>query len=231
MTTLVDIDHEVGDLSEYDSTVTDGGDLSVEDAAALAGTSKGLQSVIDDTTAIYGAANFTWTTRFLNVRFYFDPNGIGDTMTDGDHFDIIRGVVSGPSWRFGLDFRFNTDHIEIQANLRGDGGSNPTSWNTISNEAQYLEMAFIRATTDSASDGSVELFVNGSSVALTTGIDLFDLSPASQVWMGAADAIDAGTSGTIYSDQLKVTDDGVEIGAHAAGVTVPVFERHYRNMR
>jgi hypothetical protein len=54
MAVVADIDLESGDLSEFSGTVTDGGDLSVTQAAALAGSEYGLQCVIDDTTAVYG---------------------------------------------------------------------------------------------------------------------------------------------------------------------------------
>ena len=75
VTRLATLTHDTGDLTEYTSTVIDGGDLSVTTAAALAGTSHGLQVVIDDSTAIYGQKDFS-ASALIRFRFYIDPNSL-----------------------------------------------------------------------------------------------------------------------------------------------------------
>ena len=56
MSVIVDINHEVGDLTEYTATQTDSGDLSVTAGAALVGT-YGLSVLIDGAGDIYGEYN------------------------------------------------------------------------------------------------------------------------------------------------------------------------------
>ena len=69
-TPVADIDHETGNLSEYSSTVTDSGDLSVSTNAALNGSRYGLQAVIDDTTGIFGQVDLS-TYDIFRLHFYY----------------------------------------------------------------------------------------------------------------------------------------------------------------
>ena len=73
---VFDVTHNAGNLSEYDATVTDGGDLSAAVGAAMAGSDYGLQAVIDDTTKVYGRMDFSLSSSAFRYRFYFDPNGL-----------------------------------------------------------------------------------------------------------------------------------------------------------
>jgi hypothetical protein len=56
------IDHTTGDLTQYDSTSTNGGNLSVAAAAALCGTSYGLSCVIDGANPMYGQKDISSPT-------------------------------------------------------------------------------------------------------------------------------------------------------------------------
>jgi len=109
MTTLLDIDLESGDLSEFDATATDSGDLSADAAAALAGTNYGLKCVIDDTNAIYGTANLSPpASGILRGRFYLDPNSL--TMANGDAFRVLRlwDTAGGGAIIFAVNLAYYT---------------------------------------------------------------------------------------------------------------------------
>ena len=93
------IDHEAGDLSEYDSTVTDGGDLSAHADAAYEG-SYGLRAVIDDTNTLYANKTFDGKSR-LRVGFYFDPNGL--TMDASDEFLICADSAASVAVAVSVD--------------------------------------------------------------------------------------------------------------------------------
>ena len=64
---------ESGDFSAWDSSTTDGGDLSVTTGAAMVGT-YGMQAEIDDNNAIYVTDDSPNGETEYVVRFYFDPN-------------------------------------------------------------------------------------------------------------------------------------------------------------
>ena len=77
-------DLETGDLSQFDNTTTDGGDLSA-DAAATKDGSYGLQAVIDDTNSLYGRFNFNNKSQ-IRGGFWLNPNSV--TMGGGEGFSI-----------------------------------------------------------------------------------------------------------------------------------------------
>lgn len=215
MSEILNIDHEAGDLSEYSSTVTDGGDLSVASGAALASTNEGLSVLIDDTTSIYGRADYTQlgVRSDCRYRFYLDPNSL--TMSDTD-FHVICRTLNGTSQRTQVQFGWLTaSGFRIRAMATDDGGTNQaTSWVNISDAEQYVEVLIQYASGVSADDGVVRLWVDGSQVADRTDVDLYTRNSSDSLRLGAVANVDAGTSGTYYLDQLILNDDGGEIGAH-----------------
>jgi hypothetical protein len=216
--TIIDIDHEV-DLSEYDSTVTDGGDLSADAAAALASTSKGLNCLIDDTTSIYGqVSSASWPSGAdadLRVRFYVDPNGL--TMTSGDIFTIFAFYTNGAPWFLGfVEMRYDGASHELRLTAKEDDGTNHEDTEDISDAEHYVEVYFERASSDVAADGRCRWWIDGTLKQDFTSLDNYDaFVDIALARLGACVGLDAGTSGTFYLDQLKCNDDGAEIGAHS----------------
>jgi hypothetical protein len=92
MAIIVDIDHEGGNLGEYDTTVADGGDLSVHSDAALAGTDYGLKLVVDDTNSIWVEKNISLSTNELRWRVFLDPNNL--IMLPYNRFDWFQVRLS-----------------------------------------------------------------------------------------------------------------------------------------
>jgi hypothetical protein len=215
--TTVDIDHEAGDLGEYDSTVTDGGDLSVTNGAALAGTNYGLSALIDDTTAIYGLKNISAPASQLRVRYYIDPNSL--TMAVGDSFHQF--YVDRPSSVRVMRASLNRGY-SLSVSIYNDAGSlawGSTAW-AITDAPHYLEILLVRATTNVSANGYVSIWIDGVFKEMSTGVDNYDAVAAiTNVKFGAVGGIDAGTSGTFYVDELIVNDDGGEIGPVVATPT------------
>ena len=219
MGVIIDIEHEAGDLSEYDSTVTDGGDLSAHADAALAGTSYGLHCVIDDTNSIYGQVTQGDTgTGKLRVRFYIDPKSL--TMGDGNMFDIFDIYTNGaPYYLLRLYLRRSGSDYQLRAVPYNDAGALASDTEVISDTEHYVEIYFQRASSDVAADGSVEWWIDGVSKQTWTSVDNWDVFVDIAIQrIGAVIGIDAGTSGTLYLDQLKENDDGSQIGAYSAVV-------------
>ncbi len=211
MAVLVDIDLDDGTLDEFDATQTDSGDLSVTVAAALAGTVEGLNVFIDGTGSIYGQTDFTWSTRFLRWRIYLDPNAL--TMASGDAFRWLNFVGSnGAVW-----LEYNGTNYRTRLSYQTDGSSPSMAYAVIPDDEEYIEFEIIRATTDSASDGSARFWIGGVLADEDTGLDIFDVNRPTGFRIGAVSAIDAGTSGTFYIDQIIINDDGGEIGEESAG--------------
>lgn len=214
MAEIANIGFETGDLSQFDSTVIDGGDLSVSAGAALAGSSYGMQAVIDDTTAIYGQANIgSWpgAATSLRYRFYIDPNSL--TMAEGD--DFWMAIVNG---QMIVRLGYSGGNFIITGVYYGDGGYLGDNSDTITDAPHYIEGLINRAATDVSADGSYQFWIDGALVATYLNADNYDsFNNINNFRLGAPSSLDAGTSGTFYLDQLIIRNDDTEIGPVPAG--------------
>lgn len=210
MSEIFNITHDANNLNEYDSTVTDAGDLSTS-TPGLADTTAKMEALIDDTTPIYGDKTFSYTTRFLRIRLYVDPNNL--TLPSGKAFAVLYLSASGPSTRAYVQLRYDGSNYEIQAAYRDDSGTDrKTGAYDITNEEHYVEVLWARATGVTALDGYVSLWVDGALQETLGSLDIWNYSRPSSARIGAANWIDTGTSGTLHLDEIKANDDGSEIG-------------------
>ena len=212
MSVIVNITHEIGDLSEYTSTVTDGGDLSVESAAALVGT-KGLQCVIDDTTAIYGAkTGLNNTSGKARARFYFNPKTLA--MGSGEKLLLLVLANAAVNAAAMVWVIYASSAYKIYAQLITDVPTAISTANyTITDALHYIEIYLQRAATNVSSDGSLQLWIDGVDKETITDRDNYDkFAQLAQTSFGSVAAAGAGTSGTFFLDAQVVNDDGGLIG-------------------
>lgn len=211
MAQLFNIRHETGDLTEWSSTSTGGGDLSVTAAAALGG-SYGMAILINDTATKYADKNVSApASGKLRYRFYFDPNSL--TMAGGDSFYISRVyIVGAPFYMLLVRLRKNGAVLELGATAYNDAGVVSTQSLTISDAPHYAEFSFVRASSNVASDGSLQMWVDGADFYTWAALDNYDAFAVLQIISLEASGLDAGTSGTIYLDELQANDDGAAIG-------------------
>ena len=105
---------ETGDLTGWDSSVTDSGDLSVNTSCSIEGDNC-LSATIDDTTAIYVQDNTPSDESDWHARFLFDPNTL--TMSSGDTFDIYQMKDGGTS-AVKLQFRYSGGNYKIRLRVK-----------------------------------------------------------------------------------------------------------------
>ena len=216
MSTVIDIDHEAGDLSEYDSTVTDGGDLSADASAAMASTSYGLKALIDDTTAIYGQVGLSSLARF-RVRFYLDPSNL--SMDDDTEHEIVD-TDTGPFRPISLYLHYESGSFELAIGSGNDADS--MTWGSyfdISAGEQYVEMGWMQSTGPGNDDGYLKVWVDGVLKDTISSLDN-DTVEVDVFKIGATRNIEATTSGSCYFDQILANDDGGLIGPHTAAQTI-----------
>jgi len=211
MSQIFNVTHETGDLSQYTTTATDGGDLSVTAAAALAGAF-GLSVLIDDTIAIYGGMSFTTlTSGVYRTRFYIDPNGL--TMATNDEFLPLVITTSGGTSRALVALNWDGSAYRIRAGVRIDAGTfTYTSYYTISDGPHWIEALWQYATTADANNGVMTLWIDGVQQQTITTLDLFTLTQPGYAVLGASSGLDSGTSGTFYLDEWILRNDAVPIG-------------------
>ncbi len=205
MADLFEITHEGNDLSEYTSTVTGGGDLSVAAGAALAGTNYGLSVLINDTSAIYGLKSFTSAKR-VRLRFYLDPNAM--TFSAGDENFIFE---LNPTTAFRVRFGHDGADYNLEIVTRDDSGLTFGGQFTITDVEHYVEVDCFAATNPGDNDGFMTVWVDGVQKDTIISLDN-DTRAVDEMRIGATSSIDAGTSGTYYIDEIKANNDGSEIG-------------------
>jgi len=194
---------DAGSFSRWSSSAADGGDLSVSGAAAMAGTAAGLQALVDDTNAIYVQDDRPNAENRYRARFYFDPNGF-DPGEASLHFRmrIFIGFDASGVRLVTLVLKRQAGVYSVEGRARrNDGTRADTGFFTISDGPHFLELDWRRATAPGASDGSLELWIDNTSVSTLTGIDN-DASPVDFVRMGAI-AVKTGAAGTLYYDQFE----------------------------
>jgi hypothetical protein len=229
MADIIDIDHEGGDLSEYDSTVDVDGDMSAHADAALASTNFGMKLVIDDTNTMYGQITQVDTgTAKIRIRFYIDPNAL--TMGNWELFDIFNIYTTNDPWFINRLFLRTDDggNYFIQCEAYSDAGAISTDTEGISDAPHYVELYIQQAADDASGDGNVEWWIDGVSKGTWANVDNYNIfDEMNIIRVGCISGLDAGTSGTLYIDQIKANDDGAAIGAHAeppagnAGIMTP----------
>lgn len=225
MAVIVDINHETGDLTEYTSTSTDGGHLSAAAGAALAGTSYGLNCYIADTTAMYGQATVTTNTSGkLRFRFHFDPNSLANA--GNFTFDIIRAYSSTNAVLLNVAFYKSSGAYGFQVSGRDDANAakflSPTTF-AVSDEPHYFEIYLTRASTADANDGTLTVWMDGTSKGTLTTLDnngQFGNFSYIRFGAGVGAGITSGTSGNFFYDEIVANDDGGEIGPKISAYTI-----------
>ena len=191
---------ESGNLSAWSSSTTGGGDLSVSAAAAMAGSSRGMQALINDTTAIFVRDDTPNAEAVFNARFYFDPNSI--TMASGDNHFILYGY-SGSQAVLRVQFRFSSGAYQLRAGLQNNASTwTDTSYVPISDAPHEIEVDWQAATGSGMNNGALTFWIDGVQVSGVSGITN-DTLKIDSVRLGAVNGIDAGTGGTEFFDAFE----------------------------
>lgn len=209
------------DLSEFTGTTTAGsGTVTQSGAAALAGSSGGCDCAVTGSgDTAYGYKTFsTPASNEMRFRWYMDINSL--TMSNGDTFRLVN-LANG--FAVEVDFRMLSSNYQIRVTFRDDDISgNLTSWYTVSDAEIRVELGLKRAATTSSNDGEGTLHVDGVLKETVSGLDNNTIFGTSTIWQhGFVQNVDAGTSGSMYIDEIKMTDDAdTEIGEVSSGIMI-----------
>ncbi len=194
---------ESGTLSGWSSAATGGGDLAVSATAAMAGTSLGLRALVNDTTPLYVQDDTPAAEGRYRARFYFDPSGF-DPGEGSSHFRTRTFIAFDPSGRRALTLVLKRQNgaYSVEARVRRDDGSrDDTGFLPIGSGPHHLELDWRRATAPGAVDGSLQLWIDGVSAAMRTGIDN-DQSAIESARLGAI-SLKTGAAGTLRFDEFE----------------------------
>jgi translation initiation factor 2 beta subunit (eIF-2beta)/eIF-5 len=215
-TGIIDINHDTStnltDASNY--TSTSGADITIASAAALDGTTNGLNILIDDTTVDYGQKTVTTNiSGKVRTRFYVDPNAL--TMANTDAFYMLYLYRADGNSVANIKMRYlTTSGYDIQGNWIDDTPAEAGSaYYVITDAPHYIEFYLTRAATNVSVDGSFTLWIDGTQKYTKTNIDNYDrFTDFAIVRIGGVLGIDAGTSGNLLLDELIINDTGEAIG-------------------
>jgi len=209
------ITFESGDKSEFDSE-DNAADTAVNETAAMVGT-YGYQITIDGAgTRTAGYITTSISTNVIRFRFYYDVNsltvGASDNFygphlyTDGSH-DSIQFMGF-----FQWQYKSGSHQVRVFA-IEDDGGNQDTGWDLITDEPHYFEVMIERESTSSAADGTLTLWIDGVQTGdAPANVENYALFPTFDEFALGFDSLDAGTTGSVYFDDLVINDDGCIIG-------------------
>jgi len=156
------------------------------------------------------------------------------TISNGNSHILATCYLSNTPWHVAqvLFARDVSGNYEINFGLFEDSGTYGFAGATdITDGPHCIEFVVHRATTNSASDGWGQYWIDGSSGGTVTGKDNYDIFDIIyQLRIGAVGGIDSGTSGTYYLDDLEINYSGDEIGLVSQVIT-PVLFYHHAMMR
>jgi len=192
------------DLSGWSSTATDGGDLSAIPAAAMSTGPCGLQAVVNDINPLYVEDDSPNAEDRYRVRFYINPHSF-DTGVAQNHFRtrVLIGFQQTPQRRLvAVVLKFQGGVYNLMTRLRVDtGGRIDTGFIPITNAAHAVEIEFRRSSSPTASDGSLQMWIDGTSVAIVSNVNN-NVSGVDFARMGAL-SVKGGATGTLYFDGFE----------------------------
>jgi hypothetical protein len=176
-----------------------------------------LNSLIDNTTAMYLTDDTANSETAFRSRFYVDPNTI--TMASGDEFSMTSGRASSAStYHVQLGYYTGTGY-RVRSVIYNDAGTATYgNWVPVTDSSHALEVEWKAATSSGANNGYITFWVDGVQQYSQTGIDN-DAKRVDEVRFGAVDSIDTGTSGTFFLDDY-VTNTSNYIGTIEAATDV-----------
>jgi hypothetical protein len=196
-------DFETGGLLAWSAASADGGDLSAPAAAALRGTTRGLRALVDDTAGLYVEDVTPANEPRYRARFHFDPNGFDPGEAAGNlRTRVFIAFQDAPvRRRLALVLRRLDGQYALRARVRRDDGTQADSAFVPLDDAQHaLEVDWRRASAPGANDGTLQLWIDGVSVATMNGLDT-DQAGIDFARLGAL-SVKPGAAGALYWDEF-----------------------------
>jgi hypothetical protein len=196
---------EAGDFGRWSAAQTDGTDLDVTAAGAMAGTTEGIRALVDDTNPIFVQDDSPLAENRYRARFYFDPNGFDPGEANG-RFRVRMFIAFDGSNRrlITLVLRRIGGNYSVMGRVRlSDGTRAQTPFVPISNDAHFIEFDWRRATTPDALNGVFRMQLDDDPTTLQNLFNLDnDASAVESARLGAL-TIKPGASGTLFYDQFE----------------------------
>ena len=185
---------ESGSFSAWTANSNNGGNLRVNQAAALSGT-YGMEANFTNTTTMLVRDDTPNAEPRYRARFYFHPNSI--TMATGDNITLFQGLE--PGGQVVLSIQLNRSSTGYQLRARSFDGRLAsfvsTSYANISNATHVIEV-------DWGNDGHLNFWIDEVLQANLTGVNN-SMYTIDRLRLGAPTLSITGTSGVFYIDAFE----------------------------
>lgn len=187
------IDHDTGDLSEYDQLVIPANLSAV--AGGLDGSSHSMQVTLGGSVKPYGRI---WVKRWA-MEFWLDTNSIN--MANGNDFTVCHAGDGGGK-RADIELKYLLGNYRIYVEVVDDDGFDVVSnEHIITDGLHHIRLDVYRS--DDDDEGEIKLTIDGEEKQVITG-DLNDFALPDNIRFGAYASVDSGTNGTFFVDGLKL---------------------------
>jgi hypothetical protein len=133
--------------------------------------------MVDDQASLYLQDMRPASEGRYRAAFRFDPNGFDTGVAQSRHRVIVFGAFTESPLRrrFVLILRYRDGAYALRGRVRRDDGTRvDTPFIPLSDEPHDIQVDWQRATGPGANDGRFELWIDGVSTAVLTGIEVYD---------------------------------------------------------
>jgi len=195
---------ESGNLANWSaSSLTDGGNLSVQAGAAMRGTTRGLQAFVNDTNPLYVQDDHPTAQGRYRARFYFNPGTFDPGEASGAFRTRIFLAFANPSRRvMAVVLKRQAGAYSLMVRVRRDDGTQvDTGFIPISNATHSIEFDWKKSTGPGSNNGALRWWIDDVERTAISSVDN-DTAVVDYARMGAM-SIKAGASGILYFDELE----------------------------
>ncbi len=199
---LQEDDFEGGDLSLWDGVQVVGqGDVRVDPAAAL----EGLLGLAVELPVQVGAPqvrlidNLPEAQRHYRISFLLDPSGL--RLPSGAAFSLLDGR-SGATKPFAVQLVGGAKESSLRLRVLDGGVTFPGPQTTLRSATAQIHMEWWASSAPGRPDGGARLWIDRHLVSELLGLDTGDVA-VTTVRLGAVSAVDAGTVGVLYFDEVS----------------------------
>ncbi len=196
---ISDDQFESGDISGWNASSVDEGDLSVTSSASIE-SNYGLQAVIDDDSDLWVEDDNLRSEAHYRVRFYFDPNSI--SMPSGSSMDLFYGKDAELETVVYLQLRSVYGETQIRLSTLDDTEQLKSSrWFPLTNEAHAIELDWQAASSSNSNDGHCTFWIDGLEKSQMEDIDS-DNQRIDSIQLGVFNFSTSQIAGTVYFDDF-----------------------------
>jgi uncharacterized repeat protein (TIGR02543 family) len=135
------------------------------------------------------------------ARFYFNPNSL--RMAKNEAHAILNAYNAANAPVLTIELRLSGKNYQVRAGVLTDRKKwTYTSWASLANGWQPVEVDWRAATAAGANNGALTLWVGGVQAATLSAVDN-DTQRVESVALGAVEGVDAGTRGTYFFDAFE----------------------------